>query len=304
VYDQQYVHIAPGYFLDLVRSAPEAIITNEMGFRTLLALLYGTLWRKPVWVWWGGTQHTEQKIGRLRRLFRSVIARWAKHWISYGATSTEYLTSLGIPRSRVVQIQNCVDERRFAAPAPAALDLRPRPVLLHVGQFVGRKGISQFLRCAAELQREGLVFSIVLVGSGPNRERVQQLVGELGLSHVNFLPPQPPAAMPGIYRSANCLVFPTLEDVWGLVVNEALWAGLPVIGSVYAGCAKELLPAEALFDPLDPAEFKAALRRAILGQIPPPDLRRLKTKDEVAALIVEDLRRVLNRQSTPTQGPT
>lgn len=304
VYDVQFVHLAPGYFLDLVRSAPEVVISNEMGIRTILALLYGTLWRKPVWVWWGGTLHTEQKIGKFRKLLRSVIVRWAKHWISYGENSTEYLASLGIPRADVVQIQNCVDERRFAAPVLPTLDIHPRPVLLHVGQFVGRKGISQFLRSAAALQREGLVFSIVLVGSGPNRERVQQLVGELGLSHVTFLPPQPQAAMPGIYRSADCLVFPTLEDVWGLVVNEALWAGLPVIGSIYAGCTKELLPPAAWFDPLNHTEFTALLRRALRGEIPPPNTTRLKTKDTVAALIIEDIHRLLRVKHLTFRSPT
>jgi glycosyltransferase involved in cell wall biosynthesis len=122
---------------------------------------------------------------------------------------------------------------------------------------------------------------------------VQQLVSELDLQHVTFLPPQPQAAMPGFYRSTDCLVFPTLEDVWGLVVNEAILCGLPVVASKYAGCAKELLPAEAIFDPNDSAAFVAILRRAIRGQIPLPDRSRLKTVREVSELISTDIHRVL-----------
>ncbi len=61
--------------------------------------------------------------------------------------------------------------------------------------------------------------------------------------------------MPAVYRSGDILVFPTLEDVWGLVVNEALWSGCPPWSSVYAGCAKELVPMNSIFDPLDPADL-------------------------------------------------
>lgn len=53
VFDYWYLHINPGYVLDLLRIRPDAVISNEMGFRTLVALVYGTLFRKPVWVWWG-----------------------------------------------------------------------------------------------------------------------------------------------------------------------------------------------------------------------------------------------------------
>lgn len=304
VFEERAFNVTPGFWRALCRFRPAAIITNEMGARTLIALLYGAWRRVPVWVWWGGTRHTERNCPRVKHWVRWVITRWVRHWISYGATSTEYLRDWGVPHDRILQIQNCVEESRYRDPVAPLWVLTPRPVLLHVGRLVGLKGVDRLLTAAAALQREGAEFSLLLVGSGPEQPALERQARDLGLRHVRFESARPPADMPAVYRSADCLVFPTLQDVWGLVINEALWSGLPVISSVYAGCAKELLPAEALFDPLDPAEFKAALRRAISGQIPPPDWGRLKTKDEVATLIVEDLHRVLDRQSTSTQRPT
>lgn len=290
-YDFWFLHFNPGYLIDLCRDRPDAVITIEMGFRTLMALLYGSLFRKPVWVWWGGTLLTERSRGKIRRVLRWLIARWAKRWISYGYTSTEYLVSLGIPRERILQIQNCVDESLYTRPTQPAFNLNPKPVLLYVGQMIGRKGVRLLLEAAARLQKEGWSFTLLLVGSGPEKESLEAYARELGLDNVYFQPAQPPEKMPAIYRSADCLVFPTLEDVWGLVVNEAMWSGIPVLVSIYAGCAPEIVPPEQCFDPLNPIDFDRALRLALTGKLSPPDTSRLKTCRQVADMIIDDIRR-------------
>ena len=99
--------------------------------------------------------------------------------------------------------------------------------------------------------------------------------------------------MPAVYRSADLYVFPTLRDAWGLVVNEALLSGVPVLGSMYAGCAPELLPAESTFDPLDPADFKAKLRLGVEGRLPVPDVSRIWSCEEVGRLMVQEIQRAL-----------
>lgn len=286
-FDNQYMHITPGYISHLLRFRPDAVITNEMGLRTVIALTYGELFHKPVWVWWGGTLHTERQTGPARRVLRALISRWAKRWISYGWTSTEYLRSLGVPDDRILEIQNAVDERRFAAPAKPAFKNHPRPLMLHVGQLIARKGIEPLLRAASVLQQEGLEFSLLLVGNGPEKSNLERLAEELNLKNVRFQPSQPPECMPAIYRSADALIFPTLEDVWGLVANEAILSGLPVLCSRYAGCAYELLASESIFNPDNAEEFKSKLRIAIEGQLPQPDRSRLKTTPGLASDLID-----------------
>jgi glycosyltransferase involved in cell wall biosynthesis len=285
VTDRWFLHLEPGYITELIRERPDAVITFEMGFRTLVALAYGTCFRKPVWVWWGGTRHTERHVGGLRKIVRAMIARWARHWISYGRTSTDYLMTLGIPRERIVQVQNCVDETWYATQAESPLEMRPRPVLLHVGQMIARKGIAEFLYAAARLQREGLRFSTVLVGGGRDRDKLERLAADLRLQNFRSYPAQPPRAMPGFYRSADVLVFPTMEDVWGLVANEAVLSGVPVLCSRYAGCAPELFDPECIFDPAEEEEFVASLRMAVRGELPRADKSRLRSTAEVGDAI-------------------
>jgi len=289
-FDHRYLHITPGYIWHLVLFRPDVVVANEMGLRTLIALAYGTLFRKPVWVWWGGTAHTERGIGTAKQLMRRLIVNWANHWISYGQSSTEYLERLGARRTNIVEIQNSVDERRFAPREKTAEPFLQRPVVLHVGQFTPRKGIGPLLRAAAALQSEGHQFSLVLVGSGPERFGAQGLARELRLQHVYFEAPRDPADMPSVYRSADMLVFPTLEDVWGLVANEAVLIGLPVLCSKYAGCARELFTDESIFDPGNPEEFVAKLRVAISGKLPRPDASRLRSTPQLLRILVTALR--------------
>jgi glycosyltransferase involved in cell wall biosynthesis len=255
----------------------------------LIALAYGTIFHKPVWVWWGGTTHTEHKIGLLKKSLRKLVSRWATRWISYGHSSTEYLRTLGIPRERVLQIQNAVDEHRFTQAAEPAPQRQPRPVLLYVGQLIARKGVELLLNAAATVQAQGHEFSLLLVGSGPDKPILEQRIKDLKLGNVSFQPSLPPDRMPSIYRSADVLIFPTLEDPWGLVVNEAMLSGLPVLCSRCAGCAEELLTADSIFDPKNSDEFATKLRQAVSGQLPKPDLSRLKTMSQVLDQLVRDL---------------
>ncbi len=283
--DTWFLHIEPGYLFDLFRERPDVVITFEMGLRTAAALIYGALFKKSVWIWWGGTLHTERHVGKLRQISRRLIVKWATRWISYGQAATEYLEALGIPREQIAQIQNGVDESWYTRPAKSVLTLDPKPVLLHVGQMIGRKGVVQFLRVAARLQREGQEFSIVFVGGGPDIDRTKQLAVELQMKNILFYPAQPPDTLPSFYQSADILVFPTLEDVWGLVVNEAILSGVKVLCSKYAGCARELCDPESIFDPLDEQDFLEAMRRALAGALPQPVPSRLKDTPAVAKII-------------------
>ncbi|MGC1307619.1 MAG: glycosyltransferase family 4 protein [Phormidesmis sp.] len=290
IFDPRYLHFNPGYLWALIKVRPDAVISAEMGFRTLIALLYGVLFSKPVWILWGGTPHTERNRSYLKKLIRQLIFKRVTRWISYGKTTTDYLIELGIARHYILQIQNCVDEKLYTqSNVTAALRRSHPPILLYAGQLIKRKGTDLFLKAAAKLQQEGHQFSILIVGSGIEKDNIMQLIEQLNLKHVTVLPSQRPSDMPAIYKSADILVFPTLEEVWGLVVNEALWSGLTVVSSIYAGCAEEILPSENLFDPLDQQSMVEVLRKAIIGELLAPTVEPLCTCAQVVDMIGDEI---------------
>jgi glycosyltransferase involved in cell wall biosynthesis len=296
VFDEKFVHITPGFAWGLLRFRPDAVISNEMGFRTLIALAYGTLFRTPVWVWWGGTLHTERNNGRLRKAIRKVISAWTKHWISYGQSSTEYLLHLGVKRDRILESQNGIDEEQFQADAEPAWSLQPRPVMLYTGQFIERKGAGALLNAAASVQLQGHEFSLLLVGNGRDKQALERRAATLGLKNVHFHPAQTPDKMPSVYRSGDVLVFPTREDVWGLVANEAMLSGIPVLCSKYAGCAQELFSEESIFDPENAVEFTSKLGEAVAGRLPKPDRSRIRTTRETANRMIFAVEESVSRQ--------
>lgn len=296
-YDDRYLHINPGYLMDLVRVRPHAVISAELGFRTLCAQVYCALAGVPLWVWWEGSIVTERDIGGVRKAVRRFIARHADRWISAGVNATRYLLTLGVPVDRIVHGQNCVDERQFSGVTIAPKELGPRPVLLVVSRLVPGKGIRLLLDVVAELRREGCKFSVVIVGDGSERKELEDRAHQLGLDNVQFHLARAPSEMPAYYRGADMLVFPTLHDVWGLVVNEALWSGLPVLASKYAGCADELLPADQIFDPLDSDEFARKVRKAITAGLPAVDTSALMPVQQVADRISDSIEQLV-RPST------
>lgn len=302
IFDEKFIHITPGLVWDLLRFRPDAVISNEMGFRSVVALSYGAVFRKPVWIWWEGTLHSERKINLLRRVIRKAFVLCVDHWISFGETSTEHLLRLGVKRDVILQLQNAVDEQRFKAVVEPAWAIQPRPVVLYVGQLIERKGVKLLLDAAANVQKKGCEFSLLLVGSGRDKQALQQRANLLGLKNVHFLPLQPPERMSAVYRSADLMVLPTLEDVWGLVANEAILSGIPVLCSRYAGCAGELFAAEHIFAPDDMSEFSQKLQAAVSGGLSKADPARLKTSRELADELVRELRSWLHPASTDQEN--
>ena len=200
---------------------------------------------------------------------------------------------MGVKRDRILQSQNIGDEERFKANVEPAWVIYPRPVVLYVGRLVELKGVKSLLDAAAILQQNGCEFSLLLVGNGREKQALEDRAKTLSLRNVHFRPPQLPERMPSVYRSADVVVFPTLEDVWGLVASEAILSGIPVLCSKYAGCAPELLTPENIFSPEDLDEFSEKLGAAVSGRLSKADPGRLRTTQQLGCELVQELNRFL-----------
>lgn len=146
--------------------------------------------------------------------------------------------------SRLVRWRRGIDVAAFAGGRPGALDL-PRPIFLCVARVAVEKNIAAFL----ELDLPG---SKVIVGDGPARVELQQRFPE-----ARFLGVLSGQALADAYASADAFVFPSLTDTFGLVVLEALAAGLPVAAFPVAG-PRDIL-ADSRCGVLDPDLRVAAL---------------------------------------------
>jgi len=236
------LHLPYDTFTQLLRYRPEVVISAQLGFRTLQSVLYRSLFRRSrLVIWVDASEHTEKRVGRLLTILRRTLLRCADAVLVVGKSGRRYLRGLGVSSTRIVEVPYVADTRLFLASGLQRSAMETRR-LLYVGQLIARKGILQFLQqliawseCHASQTCE-----LWLVGDGPLRPQLEALHTPSNLQ-VKFFANVPYDHLPGLYAHAGICVLPTLADTWGLVVNEALAAGLPVIGSIYSQAVEELI---------------------------------------------------------------
>jgi glycosyltransferase involved in cell wall biosynthesis len=167
-----------------------------------------------------------------------------------GTSAAAYLQTFEVARDRIFVAPNAVDTERFSNGAAQSLrnpDLRqslglPPRYLLYVGRFVRAKGVLDLLAAYAtlpeDIRRE---VGLVLAGGGEELDELVRRSCQIQPGVVVFPGFLQRDQLPALYAFAEALVFPTHSDPWGLVVNEAIACGLPVIASDVAGCVADLV---------------------------------------------------------------
>jgi glycosyltransferase involved in cell wall biosynthesis len=242
---------------------PDVVMCTDLtAFVTLLPLKI--LHPCPIGILVEETELTASRSPRWLQIFRAFMYRRAGFWVPFGKAKRLYLNSIGVAEARVFDGLWSVDNALYDR-APGRGGRRPgEPARwLTVGRLVPGKGFGELIEAWAA---QGPAFlggnSLWIVGEGPGRADLERLIRERSLSgHVTLLGHKTPEELAALYGACDAFVFPTLMDTWGLVVNEAMAAGLPILCSVCAGCHLDLIdPGNgAIFDPLDAPAFAQAL---------------------------------------------
>jgi 1,2-diacylglycerol 3-alpha-glucosyltransferase len=186
---------------------------------------------------------------------KALVARQFQAGIVGGSRQAQYLAQLGVSRQRIWPGYDVVDNRHFACssslPPGEADRLRrklglPPKFFISVSRFIAKKNVPVILEGFARFRetggREAREWHLVLLGDGPLRGRYEQRVAELGLRGAVRMPGfKQYDELPLYYGLAGAFVLGSTEEQWGLVVNEAMAAGLPVLVSERCGCAPDLV---------------------------------------------------------------
>ncbi|HEY3453480.1 MAG TPA: glycosyltransferase family 4 protein [Bryobacteraceae bacterium] len=292
------LHVPIDTFARLRRYRPDVVISVEMGMRTLLAALYRRLHRDSRLIIWAEvSEATERGRGVLRRVLRAVLARQADAFLAVGASGMRYVRGLGVAPGRVFPLFYTTDVKRFAGSDASRTPERVRRIL-YAGQLIERKGLVPFLAAlsewAAAHPERNVEFTIA--GGGPLRTALETFVAQENLT-LHFAGSLPYDELPKLYSKADVFVLPTLADTWGVVVNEALAAGLPVLGSVRAQAVEELVIDGVngwTFDPDRPSEMYAAIDRAMQTTSEQLTAMRAKAQARAFALMPDDVARMID----------
>lgn len=167
--------------------------------------------------------------------FKRLLVSQATAWISSGRYTTKYLTHYGAKENAVhLYPFTSLWEREIPAAAPeqrekqqlrGKLGMTEEKIVLYVGRYDPKKGMDDLLQICPELDKDT---GIYFVGGEPTAEH-QSFCEDKGLTNVHFVGFKKKEALNEYYRAADVLVLPTKSDVWGLVINEAMAQGLPVV---------------------------------------------------------------------------
>jgi glycosyltransferase involved in cell wall biosynthesis len=238
-----------GQWLD--ESDPQAVVITGYYYSAMRAAARWARRHRRASIYLGDSQWADRP--------RIVLREWLKGWwvrrhydsaFVAGERAATYLTKMGFHRERIWTGYDVVDNQAFydgAQSARADADrLRtslgiPKRYFLYVGRFAPEKNVLRLLDAYGRYRRESgsPSWGLVLVGSGPQEAQLRTVAQSL--RDVVFTGFQQLDKIPAYFGLASCLVLPSLSEPWGLVVNEALAAGLPVIVSHRCGCVPELV---------------------------------------------------------------
>lgn len=258
---------------ELFQLKPNIVFANSFGFWTILALLFKFWgnWRVII-AYEGSSPSVDYRNSPARLLVRRIMIWLADACITNSQAGKAYL----------IEVLGAKKERVFAQPyeVPNSINLLEqsevieleqlhlkKPIFLFIGHIVPRKGLHLLLQACAILQKQGFDnYTLLLVGDGPQREELEAYSKSYGLvERIQWAGRVEYGRLGAYFRKADVFVLPTLEDTWGVVVQEAMIMNKPVLCSQRAGAAELITDGENgyVFDPQQPEKLAEIMRQFI-----------------------------------------
>lgn len=277
----------------LDRMQPDAVGINSYSQPDALACLAWCRRRRRTAVVMTDSKADDAPRAAWREALKGRLVQQFDAALVAGTPHRAYLADLGLLASRIVTGYDVVDNayfereaetiRRDPASARALPGLDdPTPYFLASSRFLARKNLPVLLDAYRRYRaRHDAPWRLVLLGDGPLRSDLEQQIERDGIGGVTLPGFRSFEELPAYYALAGAFVHPAVADQWGLVVNEAMAAGLPVLVSTGAGCAIDLVEDGGngyRFVPDDPTALAEHLHT--IATLPDADRRRMAERSQ------------------------
>jgi 1,2-diacylglycerol 3-alpha-glucosyltransferase len=267
----------------LEQTNPDVVAVNGWNnFGSLIAANWCLRRRIPMVVMSESSRQDEPRTWWKEAIKRRIVGLYSAGLVG-GQRHVEYLVELGMPRERVFTGYDVVDNEHFRQKAEEVRGQKsevrqkyalPENYFLASARFIEKKNLPKLIQAYAEYRdrlkgtgvtdpgyNRGVPWDLVVLGDGPLKAYLCRLISDLRLKeHVHLPGFEPYDELPVYYALANAFVHASTTEQWGLVVNEAIASGLPVIVSERCGCVPELVQGNGFtFDPTNEHELTARL---------------------------------------------
>lgn len=242
------------------------IVTNFTSPTGMLAITWLRMKRIPYWLESDGG-FPKSGVGFREKIKRHFI-KGAAGYFSTAQIHDAYYRQYGAEADRIFRYPFTSLFEKDILEKPVTLEekmalreklgITEKRVLLSVGQFIHRKGFDILFDALTKLPKN---VGCYIVGGEPTQAYLEQ-VQQLGLSSVHFVGFRSKQALEEYYKAADMFVLPTREDIWGLVINEAMAKGLPLVTTDRCVAGTELIT-EPVLGRVVPSEDPESLAVAI-----------------------------------------
>jgi glycosyltransferase involved in cell wall biosynthesis len=218
------------------------------------------------------TEEDKPNIWWKEAIKRFVVNR-AHGFFCYGSKAAEYMLKLGAKPKQILLENNAVDNQTIASIYQDAYpnreaekkkyDLRSYN-FIYTGRLMAIKNVDNLLIAFSKL--EAKEWGLVILGDGAEGESLRNYVADTGLQGVRFIEGQAWYNVPKFMALGDVFVLPSYSEPWGLVVNEAMVCGMPVIVSNKCGSSHDLVKNEQngyTFNPYDTDELATIMRKFV-----------------------------------------
>jgi len=246
--------INPGVWRELGAFQPDAVIVyGYTSATTLLAILWAVSHGVPLLVrgvsYLLGEEEKPRRLLAVKRLFLRWLTRHACGFLAVGTSNSRYWIQYGAKPEQVFPAGYAVDNAYFRREAdryrsgPEQLRCKngwtQRYLLLYVGRLSWEKGVDVLIEAMRRISAMRSDIGLLIAGDGPERRTLEKRAR--ALPQVHFLGFQDWTRLPGFYAAADLFVLPSRREPWGMVVNEAMASGLPVMATGRVGAAQDLI---------------------------------------------------------------
>jgi glycosyltransferase involved in cell wall biosynthesis len=266
-------------------------------FALPVTYLIAKLRRKPLVLWTGIWMSLDTPFHRLMFPLTCWIYCHADAIVVYGEHVKRYLATVKVPAQRIFVAPHAVDNAAYNQPVPenaknalrSKLGLENQRIMLYLGRLEAIKGLEYLFEAVARMNVQDV--ALVIAGEGSLRRELKNEARRLGIhERTRFSGYVRAEEAPVYYALADLLVLPSVtmptgKETWGLVVNEAMNQGVPVVATDAVGAAAGGLVQSGVTGFVVPERDSEALAQA---------MKRILTDGNLRALMSENARRIIS----------
>lgn len=232
-----YVHNNLDIFKKLKSFNPDIVITTGFNPTHIYAWLYSKLFIKKHICMTDGWKKVEEKLSIVHKIVRKIVFKTSKAFIGASKNSLDLYRSYKIKDEKLFQSHLCIDNDNFKN--NQKFDDREYD-LIFSGQFINIKSPLFFADVVYKISKIKKDLKILILGDGLLKEAFIDKMNKykIDYTYVGFIEQKDIAKY---YSKSKLFLFPTKIDAWGIVVNEAMASGTPVLTTPFAGVVNDLL---------------------------------------------------------------